>query len=196
MLHIDNISHVISFGFVHKDSPFANPEYVVIGDQSVIDVRETKLMIDGSTIGSHIPFYFGPRSPMLYVIQHGYNGVQRYPPNELVYCVVRLDDIIKNDINCLFTDGHPLNYLTVFYDKKDLTRINEIIKHEDVYTRYWNNEDDRDLKRRKEAELLVLDELNPKFIKGFIVYDKTALEKLVNMGVNQDKVLIIPEYYF
>ena len=42
---------------------------------------------------------------MLYVIQHGYNGVKQVEPENIVYCVIKLDDLINNDIDCIFTDG-------------------------------------------------------------------------------------------
>ena len=40
--------------------------------------------VKGYRIGDYIPFYLGPRSPMLYVIQHGYNGVQRVEPENMI----------------------------------------------------------------------------------------------------------------
>lgn len=196
LVHIDNIPHVLSFGFVHKDSPNANPNYIPIGDQSVIDVRESKSLAGGQAIGSYVPFYFGPRSPMLYVVQHGYNGVKQYSPQEIVYCVVLINDLIENNIDCVFTDGHALNFLTSTYGKEDLPKIDQFIKYSDVYAHNWISEEDHDIKRRKEAELLIKDELGPQFIKGFIVYNAEAKEKLVGFGIGSDKIVIKSEYYF
>jgi hypothetical protein len=89
-----------------------------------------------------MPFYFGPRSPMLYVIQHGYNGVRKVKPEDIVYCVVRIEDIIKNDIDCIFTDGHALSSLTNYYYKSSLANLNNIVNYDDVYSTFWNIEDD------------------------------------------------------
>ena len=61
--------HVMKYGLVHNDSPFARDSFVPIGDMSVMDVRSTKQLPDGSFLSEYIPFYFGPRSPMLYNIQ-------------------------------------------------------------------------------------------------------------------------------
>lgn len=196
LVHIANIPHVHSHGFVHKDSPNADPNYIPIGDQSVISVRETKSIQGGDIIGSYIPFYFGPRSPMLYVVQHGYNGVEQYAPQDLVYCVVLLSEIILNQVDCVFTDGHALNCLTHTYSKDSLPKINDIIKYTDVYTRYWNSEEDRDLKRRKEAELLVKEELAPTYIKGYIVYDEKSKDKLIYWGINPNIIIVKKDYYF
>ena len=69
ILHKDNMPHVMKYGLVHNDSPFARDSFVPIGDMSVMDVRSTKQLTDGSFLSEYIPFYFGPRSPMLYNIQ-------------------------------------------------------------------------------------------------------------------------------
>ena len=69
ILHKDNMPHVMKYGLVHNDSPFARDSFVPIGDMSVMDARSTKQLPDGAFLSEYIPFYFGPRSPMLYNIQ-------------------------------------------------------------------------------------------------------------------------------
>ena len=54
--------HVMKYGLVHNDSPFARDSYVPIGDMSVMDARSTKQLPDGSFLSEYIPFYFGPRT--------------------------------------------------------------------------------------------------------------------------------------
>ena len=144
----------------------------------------------------YIPFYFGPRSPMLYVIQKGYNGVTRYHPSELVYCIVRLSDIRSQNIDCVFTDGHAFSAITKYYSKDDLDRIDEIVNREDVYAQFWNVEDDLDLKRRKEAELLIKTELPAKYIKGFVVYNEKARQELLSFGIDASMIVIRELFYF
>lgn len=196
LVHIDNIPHVCTSGFVHKDSPNAKPDYVQIGDPSVINVRKSRIVAGGNAISTYIPFYFGPRSPMLYVIQHGYNGVRQYPPQDLVYCVLTIKDLIENKIDCVFTDGHALNCLTTTYQKEDLSRIDEIINFSDIYSQCWINEYDHDIKRRKEAELLIRQELGPQYIRGFVVYDEAAKERLIGFGINPKEIVIKKNFYF
>lgn len=85
--HIANMRHIVQYGLVKNDSPHRNEHFVNIGDQQIIQLRKTK-EIKGYRISDYIPFYLGPRSPMLYVIQHGYNGVTRIEPEDIVYCIV------------------------------------------------------------------------------------------------------------
>lgn len=193
--HINNISHIAKCGIVKATSPLHDKNYQPIGDSQVINLRKGKV-INGYHIGDYIPFYFGPRSPMLYVIQHGYNGVQHVEPEKIVYCVIKLDDLIADGIECLFTDGHALSFLTSFYTKDYLVNINSIVNYKDVYSSQWNLEGDRDLKRRKEAELLIKDDLPAKYIKGYVVYNEKAKQTLIGKGIIGNLIEVKSNYYF
>lgn len=193
--HIDNIPHILKNGLVKADSPLHDDNYVPIGDPQIIGLRGD-MEVKGYRIGDYIPFYLGPRSPMLYVIQHGYNGVQRVEPDKIVYCVIRLDDLINNNIDCIFTDGHAVSFLSSFYPKDKLSLINEIVKYDDVYSSQWNSDEDLDLKRRKEAELLIKNDLPAQFLRGFVVYNNRAKEVLIEKGVAENMIAVMPSYYF
>ena len=193
--HIDNIPHILKNGLVKAGSPLHDENYVPIGDPQIIGLRGD-IEVKGYRIGDYIPFYLGPRSPMLYVIQHGYNGVQRVEPEKIVYCVIRLDDLINNNIDCIFTDGHAVSFLTSFYSRDKLSSINEIVKFDDVYSSQWNSEEDLDLKRRKEAELLIKNDLPVQFLRGFVVYNNKAKDFLIEKGVADNMIAVMPSYYF
>ena len=195
LTHIDNIKYIMSKGLVRASSPLRDENYVSIGDVQVIQVRKDR-KFQGYQLSDFMPFYFGPRSPMLYVIQHGYNGVRKVKPEDIVYCVVRIEDIIKNDIDCIFTDRHALSSLTNYYYKSSLAKLNNIVNYDDVYSTFWNIEDDPDLKRRKEAELLINEDLPAQYIRGIVVYNDKAKEYLINLGVAAELIVVMPGYYF
>ena len=196
LVHIKNILHILDVGFVLPTSPKASNNYIPIGDSVVIAKRNTLSNNGHIDLGQYIPFYFGPRSPMLYVIQKGFNGVIQYHPSALVYCIVRLSDILEQDVDCMFTDGHAFSAITKYYSKEDLRRIDEIINQEDVYAKFWNVEDDLDLKRRKEAELLIKTELPAKYIRGFVVYNNKARDILLGYGIDASKIVVRESFYF
>lgn len=193
--HINNISYIEQNGLLRAESPLCTPDYISIGDNEVIRVRANR-DIKGIKLKEYIPFYLGPRSPMLYVIQHGYNGVRRVSAEQIVYCIIRLNDLINSDKKCIFTDGHALSALTSFYSKDHLDKISEIVNYDDVYSSLWNSDTDLDLKRRKEAELLVKDDLEPQFIRGYVVYNTMAKQELENLGIEPSRIVINPGYYF
>ncbi|WP_423786508.1 DarT ssDNA thymidine ADP-ribosyltransferase family protein [Hoylesella timonensis] len=82
IVHIDNIPYILEHGIVNAaKSTKKDDSYISIGDESLIEVRRNQNIIHTeSCIGDYIPFYFGPRTPMLYTIQHGYNGVKNVMP--------------------------------------------------------------------------------------------------------------------
>ena len=62
--------------------------------------------------------------------------------------------------------------------------------------KYWLDENDLDLKRRKEAEFLVLGDIATEAILGFVVYNQNAQNRMIGFGADVSKVLIKPDYYF
>ena len=194
MTHIDNISDIIKVGIVLSSSPKANPLYIPIGDDTAIQTRNKKKLPDGSLIGDYIPFYLGPRSPMLYVIQHGYNNVKKLNAEDIVYCVVFIQDIIEYNIKCVFTDGHALNKITNIYSGDLLNDIDHYVSYDMVYAKNWTEEPD--LKRKKEAELLIKEDIPPELIKFFLVFNEKAFNHLLSLGLDSSKIRITPSFYF
>lgn len=155
MTHIENIQHILANGVTHRNSVNANPNYKPIGDASLISTRNHFVVPNGKLLGDFIPFYFGHRTPMLYVIQKGFNGVQATAPDDIVYLVTNLDSVIQSGINFAYTDGHATDGFTQFYNPDDVQNIGSQVDFEATKAVYWNEENDLDLKRRKEAELLL-----------------------------------------
>ena len=200
MTHIGNIPHVLSNGIVHKSSPLADPNYIPIGDVSLIDYRKTREVNVGGkqiVLGDFIPFYFGVRMPMLIVVQSGGNFVEHArQPQEIIYVVVSLKNIIQSGYTFYFSDGHATNFLTNFFSAKDIAELPSLIDWNAVAEKYWSNEDDLDLKRRKQAEFLIKEDIAPQNIVGFICYNSSAKQKLIDMGVDANIIKINPQAYY
>ena len=198
LVHIDNVPHILTHGIVHSCSGLADPAYIPIGDRSLIGVRSIK-NIPGTDkhIGDMIPFYFGSRPPMLYNIQHGYN-VKRYPAEDFVYCVILLADIVTGQYCGYFTDGNARSGNTVFYPVSRLSEINELLCYEDVFRRDWGTNVDNtgELRRLKQAELLLENDLAYELVSGFIVYNDKAQDKMLSFGLPENKVIVRPDYYY
>jgi ssDNA thymidine ADP-ribosyltransferase, DarT len=107
----------------------------------------------GGTLGDYVPFYFAPRSPMLYAIDRG--AVEGYAggQTEVVHLVTSVETVSEGRLAWLFTEGHAeIEYTEFFNDLKDLDKIDWALMHE----RYWHETNsDPDRKRRRQAEFLV-----------------------------------------
>jgi ssDNA thymidine ADP-ribosyltransferase, DarT len=105
------------------------------------------------TLADYVPFYFTNRSPMLYAIHtgfvEGYDGGQK----NIIYLVSSIERVAKGDRPWCFSDGHPVEAMTEFFDE-----IDELDRVDWAVIRDWSwkdTDDDPDRKRRKQAECLV-----------------------------------------
>ena len=206
ILHIENIPHILANGITHKSSPNANPNFVGIGDISLISNRNTRQVnvdngntfnpIETITLGDFIPFYFGVKMPMLYVIQHGGNFVEKAnKPEDIVYLACSVQSIADSDLIYYFSDGHATDFLTTFYNKDEVLQLPQIVDWTAVKTPYWGGQENLNIRRKKQAEFLVRGDISPNFIIGFGCYNDSAKERLIALGVDDQLVKIIPNAY-
>ncbi|MCU0446744.1 MAG: DUF4433 domain-containing protein [Microscillaceae bacterium] len=177
MTHIENIPHILQNGITHSSSAKANPSFTAIGDSSLISTRSSFLLKNGKRLGEYIPFYFGTRMPMLYVIQNGFNMVKPALAEEIVYCVTSVQKIIDLGLDFVFTDGHAIDSFSSQYNTTDIQHIDTILDKSAINARYWKDENDLDKKRRKEAEFLVLGDIAPTDVLGYLTYNETSQKK-------------------
>jgi hypothetical protein len=196
MTHIENIQHVLQHGITHLTSANANPNFVPIGDRSLIATRNNFLLNNGRQLGDYIPFYFGVRTPMLYVVQNGFNMVAPTPAENIVYCVSSVQKIIDLNLDFVFTDGHAVDGFSSQYTATDIQNIDAILDKNAINAKYWRDENDLDRKRRKEAEFLVLGNIAQEAILGFITYNQNAKNTVISFGADATNVHIKSEFYF
>lgn len=196
LTHVENIPHILRFGITHSNSKNANLQYKSIGDKSMISSRANFLLDNGENLGDYTPFYFGIRMPMLYVIQNGFNNVETIPAKDLVYCVTTVQRIIDNNLKFIFTNGHAVNNFSSQYSISEVENIQDLVDWKAVEAKYWNDENDLDLKRRKEAEFLILGDLPLHVIGGYLVYNEDTKNRLIDFGVKEREIVIKPEFYF
>lgn len=201
MTHIGNISHILQYGITHRTSLNANPDYISIGDDSLINKRANAEVVISETynkiiLGNFIPFYFWVRMPMLYIIQNGFHEVARRRPEEIIYLVCSAVELSNNYNEIYFSDGHAVDRFSSVYDKTKLTDVLNLLDWNAIKSRTWSGIEDTDLKRRKEAEFLVKDDISPQFIKYYACYDDITKRKLMYLGVEEAKIKIIPKGYY
>lgn len=197
MTHVANVQHILTHGITHHSSPKRNPEYVSIGDSSLISSRSGFVLPTGRALGDYIPFYFGARMPMLYVIQKGYNGVAVVRAEDIVYCVTSVSKIIESGLNYAFTNGHAIDSFSQFFTEADVMRIQDIVDFNAVGVTDWKVESDLDLKRRKQAEFLVLGDIPPQAVLGFAVFNHQVQDFIMGLQEINDKIVVVrPNNYF
>ncbi len=153
----------------------------------------------GGTLLDYVPFYFGPRSPMLYQLETGW--VPGYSEGHLpmVYLVASAHDIAAAGIGFVFFDGHALTEMSLGFDTlDDLPRVDWSA----VHARRWAGPGiDPDLQRRKQAEFLVHREMPWTAIRGLIVLDDGMKRRIEALLARHDPsthrpIEIRPAWYY
>lgn len=196
MTHVENILHILQHGITHSTSANDNPDFVPIGDGSLIATRNDFLLNNGRRLGEYIPFYFGVRTSMLYVVQNGFNMVAPTPVENIVYCITSVQKIIDLQLDFVFTDGHAVDGFTTQYTLADIANIDTILDWKAIRAKYWRDDNDLDLKRRKEAEFLVSGDIASEAVLGYLTYNENAKNKVIALGANAANVHIKSDFYF
>jgi hypothetical protein len=152
----------------------------------------------GGTVGDYVPFYFAPRSPMLFRIQQGgVEGVESNPAG-LVYFATTTERLDAAGVAWVFTDGNAAAAVTQFFD--DPALLASKIDWALMAATYWNNTtEDGDRVRRRGAECLAHPAVPLDAIDEIGVYNDAAQtragEILAAAGIDVS-VAVRPKWYF
>ena len=107
----------------------------------------------GGSLHEYVPFYFSPRSPMLFAIARGYVPGYSGTQYKILHLVTAVEDVVAESLQFVFSDGHAVMAMSDFFtDVSELSRIDWPL----MSARYWHDTDeDGDRKRRRQAEFLI-----------------------------------------
>lgn len=157
--HLNNLSSILQAGGLLATARLQQTKisYRDISYEQIQDRRAQKCVPCGAggVLHDYVPFYFAPRSPMLYTIHRG--NVAGCPEGQtsILHLVTTAEVIASANHSFAFTDGHAVVDYSEFYDS--LTDLKEV-DWDIMQDRYWSDTDeDGDRKRRRQAEFLVHD---------------------------------------
>jgi hypothetical protein len=105
------------------------------------------------TLHDYVPFYFAPRSPMLFAISKGNVAGYTEGQTPIVHLASSVERVQQAGLPFAFSDGHADMAISHFFN--DLAQLDRI-DWDIMRARYWNdNDDDNDRCRRRMAEFLV-----------------------------------------
>ncbi len=155
--HGRNLSSILAAGGLQAYSALqqAKVSYVNMAHQSIQQRRANKRVRcgPGGTLHDYVPFYFAPRSPMLYTISQG--NVEGYAEGQrpVIHLVSTVEKVRSAGHDYVFTDGHGIIDVTKFFtDPAQMDQIDWDV----VGSREWYDTPDKpDRKRKWQAEFLV-----------------------------------------
>jgi hypothetical protein len=176
--HANNLRRIVAEGGLHCDRDAQKLKSVNIGHRHIKERRMKRQVPVGpkGTVGDYVPFYFAPRSPMLYAINRG--AVEGYSEGQkpVIYLCSTIEAVTEAGIRWVFTEGHAdMDYTDFFDDLEDLDKVDWDL----MQAKYWNDTDEYpDRKRRRQAEFLV-HEFSPWESVSYIgVYDRSIAEQV------------------
>lgn len=155
--HVRNLPIILRWGGFHAPnlSPDDGEHYTTIHSLEIQRTRRVRRIPCGrqGVIHDYVPFYFGPRSPMLYQLHTGWVEGYQEGQQPLIYAVTTAQAIEESGLNFVFSDGHGVAAITRWFDNlEDLVQVDWQAAH----AKWWRDTvEDMDLQRRKQAEFLV-----------------------------------------
>jgi hypothetical protein len=174
--HVKNLQRIVAEGGLHCDRSAQQLKQVNIAHMHIKERRLNRAVPLGpkGTVGEYVPFYFAPRSPMLFVINRG--GVEGYTDGQepIVYLRSTAENVQKAGLHYVFTEGHADMGFTDFFDNlEDLDKVDWNLMN----AKYWNDtNDDPDRRRRRQAEFLVHKFFPWNLVSYIGVYDQSIAE--------------------
>jgi hypothetical protein len=153
----------------------AAPTAVEVGSAS-IKASRSEIEVPcgpGGMVCDYVPFYYAPRSPMLYTIMRGNVPGVSSDQRRLIYLATTTDATYEAGLACVFTDGNAATSYTQF--GSDPTALATLVDWQVMRLQYWaNTAEDGDRRRRRMAE--------------FLVHRAVPLELIGEVGVFNDEM--------
>lgn len=192
--HLDNLLTTLQHGlFCRNHQAPAMAAYRTIGDASLTD-RRNRIAVPlapGGVLNDYVPFYLGPRSPMLFTISC------RQPQADIVYLLSHVQYVQQLGLPYVFTDGHAYEVLTSFHQSAaDLAGL----AWDDIYATQWKPTlQNPNRQRHKQAEFLIHQFVPVNALTGIAVYNtriRAQAEQIVQRVGLALPVREVPTWYF
>jgi len=155
--HIDNLNSIVQCGGLLSNTQLKarKQNFQDISHSNIQDRRATKSVPYAAkgVLHDYVPFYFAPRSPMLFTIHKG--NVPNYQGGQasVLHLLTTVKAIQESGLLFTFTDGHAVMAYSEFYDDLDvLERIDWNVMKSKLW---YDTEVDPNRKCKRQAEFLV-----------------------------------------
>ena len=208
IVHVDRLASIIASGGLLCDAAIvqANAVGTTIGMSSIKQRRLNELLLTSHPnlhVGGCVPFYFCPRSIMLYLISqanhaeltyHGGQGPIVHLEADLRQTVVWAE---QNNLRWAFTLSNAGAYY--FEDRSDLGQLHEINWDAVQANRWAGNGVARSVKEGKQAEFRVEQSFPWGLVERIGIHSQAVTQQVyaaLNAATHRPRVEIRPEWYY
>lgn len=201
--HIDHLASIIHDGLV-ADAVAQRAELVQreAGDVAIKDRRRRSGVPVGAkgVVADYVPFYFAPRSPMLFRIFKG--GVPTYDgdQSDLVYLCSTIERLNELEIPVVVSDRNAAVRVAAFSDDPLEWSGPGFVDWDLMDATWWNDSEDYpDRMERRMAECLVHGRVPWEAILAIGTIDEQragSVRHLLSTVTNPPKIVVRPEWYY
>jgi len=202
IVHVDRLPSIVADACLWCDAEVVRraPPGTTIGMNSIKQRRLTELTLSSHPklhVGDCVPFYFCPRSVMLYLMYQGNHPdlVYRGGQDPIIHLEADLHAVVdwanRKKRGWAFTLSNAGSYF--FEDRCDLSQLNEI-NWDAVQARQWQN-----CKEGKQAEFLLEHSFPFQLVERIGVHSKAQYQQVVNTlpnGEHRPNVEICADWYY
>lgn len=203
--HIDNLPNIVSDERLLCDAAAGSGRLrAEVGDPQIKASRRGRSIPvgRGGYVCDYVPFYFAPRSPMMYRIacDHRDSVPGRYPDGDrpLAYLAVRVGAVVDAALDWVGTDGNAATATTEF--TTDLDRLDAMVDWPLMTATRWNNvPDDPDRQRRRMAELLIYGQVPLSVVHQIGTYSEEYARNVRGLLGNHpltERVVVREQWYY
>lgn len=198
--HVGNLRWLLTHGLHCARAQLRDPAFIEIGSSNLIAKRRDRRVPQHpcGTLSDYVPFYFTPRSPMLFNIKTGWKGLQRRSNADIAILVTAVSHLKRLEVPILFTDRHAYAATARFSNSPD--GLSSMVDWAILQNRDFRNTDEYpDKMDRYQAEALVYRHVPVTALRGIGCVSasvQTRIEALVaEMGLSL-RVVVRPGWYF
>lgn len=155
--HVDNLASIVREGLL-CDTAAPDHCLVDVGNRGIKEQRRRRPVPVGAggMVADYVPFYFAPRSPMLYAVLGG--QVEQYADGQdpLVYLVTTVERLLELGHQPIYTDRNASHASRLVRFSADVDELDELVDWPLMKAKFWHDTpDDPDRRARRMAECLV-----------------------------------------
>ena len=198
--HVANLPWLLRHGLHAAKGQVTDPNFIAIGNPDLIDKRTRRIvpLPPGGTLSDYVPFYFTPKSPMLYNIKTGFNGITKRSNEDIAILVSSCRHMAARGVTMLYTDRHAYTMTATWTaDGDDLATLLDwdILRRHD----FARSDSYPDKMERYQAEALAHRHVPPEALLAIGCASdsvRPAINQAVQMSGTPVQVFSRPGWYF
>lgn len=198
--HLSNLPTIVEHGLLSDARAQGTVATVDVGKPEIKTYRREQPVVvpPGGVVADYVPFYFAPRSPMMYVIHRGAVPGLQGGSDMLVYLTTTVERLVETGSKLVVTDRNAV--LGYAEQTDDVDRIDEIVDWDLMASMFWNDTpEEPDRKERRMAECLAHGSVPWPAIDGIVARSADRAAEVASLVADvSDPPPITPEgdWYF